>query len=158
MRGTSAINPVTYQLLKCHFMLVLISFHMKKCLFNLSSPCSDGLGYMLKLKNEADFFLERVPKLFIYCFTAQVLKVCRTPGPTACSRTNMLQLAKVCLKRRKNSMTRPRQPQTCSHPICARTLTEVHQAVRYFLLSIFHVSISIGTLESDSLYNSKHPK
>jgi len=29
--------------------------------------------------------------LFIYCFTAQVLEVYRTPGPTACSRTQMLQ-------------------------------------------------------------------
>ena len=28
--------------------------------------------------------------LFIYCFTAQVLKVCRTPGPTACSKTKMV--------------------------------------------------------------------
>ena len=28
--------------------------------------------------------------LFIYCFTAQVLKVCRTPGPTACSETKMV--------------------------------------------------------------------
>ena len=36
--------------------------------------------------------------LFIYCFAAQVLKVCRTPGSTACSRTKMLQLPKVCLK------------------------------------------------------------
>ena len=34
--------------------------------------------------------------LFIYCFTAQVLKVCRTPGPTACSRAKMVQLNKVC--------------------------------------------------------------
>jgi len=32
----------------------------------------------------------------IYCFTAQVLKVCRTPGPTACSKIKMLH--KVCLK------------------------------------------------------------
>ena len=28
--------------------------------------------------------------LSIYSFTAQVLKVCRTPGPTACSQTKML--------------------------------------------------------------------
>ena len=48
-------------------------------------------------------------------------------------------------------MTGPRQPQTCSHPIYARMLTRVHQAVRYSFLAIFHVSISIGTLESDSL-------
>ena len=30
--------------------------------------------------------------IFIYCFTAQVLKVCRTPGPTACSKTKMVRL------------------------------------------------------------------
>ena len=29
---------------------------------------------------------------FISCFTAQVLKVCRTPGPTACSKTKILHL------------------------------------------------------------------
>jgi len=45
-------------------------------------------------------------------------------------------------------MARPRQPWTCSHPIYAWTLTEVHQAVRYFLLAIFHASISIGTLDA----------
>ena len=48
-------------------------------------------------------------------------------------------------------MTRPRRPQTCSHLIYTQTLTGVHQVVRYFLLAIFHVSISIGTLERDSL-------
>jgi len=48
-------------------------------------------------------------------------------------------------------MTRPMQPRTCSHAIYARALTGIHQAVRYFLLAIFHVSISIGTVESDSL-------
>ena len=89
--------------------------------------------------------------LFICCYTVEVLKVCRTPGPTACSKTNMLHL---CLKssqkgRRKKPMNRPRQPQTCSHPIYSRTLTRVHQTIRYFLLTIFHVSISIRT---------KHPK
>ena len=36
--------------------------------------------------------------LFVYCFTAQVLKVCRTPGPTACSETKMIHLDKVHLK------------------------------------------------------------
>jgi len=39
-------------------------------------------------------------------------------------------------------MTTSRQPQM---------LTGVHQAVKYFLLAIFHASISIGTLESDLL-------
>ena len=28
--------------------------------------------------------------IFIYCFTAQVLKVCGTPGPIACSKTKTL--------------------------------------------------------------------
>jgi len=37
--------------------------------------------------------------VFIYCFTAQVLKVCRTPGPTAYSKTKMVHLDKVCLNR-----------------------------------------------------------
>jgi len=48
-------------------------------------------------------------------------------------------------------MTGPRQPRTCSHLIYAQMLTGVHQMVRYFLLAIFHVSIPMGTLESDSL-------
>jgi len=77
--------------------------------------------------------------LFIYlCFTAQVLKVCTTPGTTAC----LKMLSKVCLKswrRRKNSMTTPGQPSTCSHPIYARTFTDVYQAVRYFSPCYFHV-------------------
>jgi len=76
-----------------------------------------------------------------------VLKVCRTPDPTACSKTKMVHLDKVwfekLVERRKKSMTGPRQPRTCSHPIYVQTLTGVHQAVRYFLLAIFHVSISI---------------
>ena len=46
---------------------------------------------------------------FICCFTVQVLKVCRTPGPTTCSKTKMLHLDKVVfeklVERRKNSMT-----------------------------------------------------
>jgi len=41
-------------------------------------------------------------------------------------------------------MTGPGQP---CHPIYARVLTEVYQVVRYFLLAIFHASISIGTLD-----------
>jgi len=48
-------------------------------------------------------------------------------------------------------MTVPGQPQTCSHLIYALPLTGVQQAVRYFLLAIFHASISIGALESASL-------
>ena len=41
--------------------------------------------------------------LFIYyCFTAQVLKVCRTPGPTACSKTKMVRLDKVYIYISKN--------------------------------------------------------
>jgi len=44
------------------------------------------------------------------------------------------------------------RPQTCSHKIYTQTLTGVYQVVRYFLLAIFQASISIGTLESDSLF------
>jgi len=40
-------------------------------------------------------------------------------------------------------MTGPRQPQTCSHPIYTRMLTGVYQAVKYFLLAIFHVYKSV---------------
>ena len=36
--------------------------------------------------------------LFIECFTAQVLKVCRTSGTTACSKTKMLHLDKVLVE------------------------------------------------------------
>ena len=42
-------------------------------------------------------------------------------------------------------------PRTCSHLIYARTLTGVYQAVRMFSPCYFHVIISIGILESDSL-------
>ena len=56
---------------------------------------------------------------------------------------------------RKNSMTGPRQLQTCSHQIYIQTLTGVYQlqAARYFLFAfLMHLyNISIGTLESDSL-------
>ena len=34
-------------------------------------------------------------------------------------------------------MTGPGQPQTCSHPISARMLTEAYQVVRMFLLINF---------------------
>jgi len=37
----------------------------------------------------------------------------------------------------------PRQPRTCSHPIYARTLTGVCQAIRIFSPCFFHVFISI---------------
>ena len=43
------------------------------------------------------------------------------------------------------------QPRTCSHPINARTLTGVCQAVRIFSSCIFQESISIGTFVSNSL-------
>ena len=36
--------------------------------------------------------------LFIALHAAQVMKVCRTPGPTACSMTKILHLDKVCSK------------------------------------------------------------
>ena len=48
-------------------------------------------------------------------------------------------------------MTGPRWPRTCSHPIYARTLTGVYQVVRMFFPCYFHVIISIGILESNSL-------
>ena len=48
-------------------------------------------------------------------------------------------------------MTGPRWPRTCSHPIYARTLTGVYQVVRMFSACYFHVIISIGILESNSL-------
>ena len=48
-------------------------------------------------------------------------------------------------------MTGPRWPQTCSHLIYARTLTGVYQVVRMFSPCYFHVIISIGILESNSL-------
>ena len=79
-----------------------------------------------------------------------MLKVCRTLGPTAYPEL----LHKVRLKRwrkEKKSMTGPGQPRTCSHPINARTLTGVCQAVRMFSPCQFQVYISIGTLESDLL-------
>ena len=44
-------------------------------------------------------------------------------------------------------MTGPGWPRTCSHPIYARTLT----GVRMFSPCYFHVLISIGILESNSL-------
>ena len=51
-------------------------------------------------------------------------------------------------------MTGPGKPQTCSHPINARTLTGVCQAVRIFFPYQFQVYIFIGTLESDLLSQS----
>ena len=48
-------------------------------------------------------------------------------------------------------MTGPGQPRTFGHPINARTLTGVCQAVRIFSSYYFHVFVSIGTLESDLL-------
>ena len=53
--------------------------------------------------------------LFVYLlsFMAQRLKICRTPGPTAC--LNMLTFEKDAGRRK--SMIAPRQPQTCTYPI-----------------------------------------
>ena len=51
-------------------------------------------------------------------------------------------------------MTGPGQPQTCSHPINARTLIGVCQVVRMFSPYQFQAYISIGTLESDLLSQS----
>ena len=43
--------------------------------------------------------------IFDYCFTVQVLKVSRTPGPKACSKAKMFE---KLVERRKNPMARPR--------------------------------------------------
>ena len=51
-------------------------------------------------------------------------------------------------------MTGPRWPRTCSHPIYARTLTGVYRVFRMFSPCYFHVTISIGILESNSLSQS----
>ena len=83
----------------------------------------------------------------MYCFSAQVLKICRTPGFTAYSKTKMLQLPKVWVKsyeEEKNSCLdlvnlKPAPIQFTY----IQTLTGVHQAVRYFLFAIFYAFISI---------------
>ena len=54
--------------------------------------------YHSLVNDNCDLYIWKVSKCmcnFIYCFTAQVLKVCRTPGPTAYSRTIMLHLTAV---------------------------------------------------------------
>ena len=45
----------------------------------------------------------------------------------------------------------PGQPRACSHPIYARTLTGVCQAIKIFSPCFLYVFISTGTLESDLL-------
>ena len=60
-------------------------------------------------------------------------------------------------------MTGPRQPQTCSHPIYAQTLTEQPGifSLLFFCINIHRNTseLSIGTLESNSLsLSTKHPK
>ena len=66
-------------------MHVFCKFHMHACLL----ASFNGFN---SLKPIIFYFY-----LFI-CFTAQVLKVCTAPGPTACSKTKMVHLDKVCLK------------------------------------------------------------
>ena len=48
----------------------------------------------------------------------------------------------------------PGQPQTCSHPINAQTLTGVCQVVRMLPPCQFHVYVSIGTLVSGLVQES----
>ena len=63
-------------------------------------------------------------------------------------------LHKVSLKnkwKKKKSITGPGKPQTCSHPIYARTLMGVCQAVRMLFSCYFQVFLSIGTLVSNLL-------
>ena len=55
-------------------------------------------------------------------------------------------------KKEKNSMTRPRQPWTCSHPIYVWMLTEVHQAVRYF-----RTMIANNKVHGLVLFYKQHP-
>ena len=86
--------------------------------------------------------------LLLYSTSAEGLQ---DSWPTARSWTKMVQLNKVCLKRQQKGEKFHDWTRTCSHPIYVQTLTGVHQAVRYFLLAIFHVSISIGPPESNSL-------
>jgi len=98
-----------YQLCQCYndnmFQTTTISFRSRSALYGV---CNTLEVLITSYKNRSISLLLHVsvtpPQtgkslfiiyLFIYRFTAQVLKVCRTPGPTACSR---LRLAKVCLK------------------------------------------------------------
>jgi len=53
---------------------------------------------ILKSRIYCHSVLMRVHVLYyLFCFTAQVLKVCRTPGPTACTKIKMLHLDRVKL-------------------------------------------------------------
>jgi len=77
-----------------------------------------------------------------------VLKVCRTPGPTAC----LKMLSKVCLeswRRRKKSMTGPRQPWTCSHPI----YTKLPELVRITLA----ISVLISSISATEYLHNIYP-
>jgi len=69
---------------------------------------------------------------YLLGFTAQRLKVCRTLGPTAFLKILTEKHAWKRCRKEKKSMIAPRQPQTCSHPIYARMLTGVCQAIRMF--------------------------
>ena len=60
-----------------------------------------------------------------------MLKVSKTPGPTAYSRTKMVQLDKVCLRKEKNSMTGPKWPGI------QFTLKRLQESTRQSWLTIF---------------------
>ena len=83
---------------------------------------------------------------FIYLlgFTAQRLKICRTPVPTACLK---MLTGKHISGRRKIH----RQPRTYSHLIYTQMFTGVCQTIRMFSLCFFHVLVSTGILDSDLL-------
>ena len=107
-----------------HMILPTFSNFHYTMTMKFSAPSKHLIGFMTQVTEckHSVPLLRYVFFLFYQGFTAQVLKVCRTHGPTACLKL----LQKVCLKRwrkEKKSMTGPGQPRTCSHPINARMLT-----------------------------------
>jgi len=75
----------------------------------------------------------------IYYLSAQVLKICRTPGLTACLK---IYIHRCVWKVKERTMTGPRQPWTCSHLIYAQTLTEVYQLAFSLLFSFIYFSFT----------------
>ena len=86
-----------------------------------------------------------LPVYFVIMIMMEVTRKGRACIPEHCAKKPKMFKSK-CLKskqKKKNSMTGPGQPQTCSHMIYTQTLTGVCQVVRYFLLAIF-MYLSIG--------------
>ena len=71
-----------------------------------------------------------------------MLKVCRTPRPTACPEKDVV-LEK--LVERKKIDDKLRQTQTCSHSIYNEMHTGVHHVVRYFLLLFSYICMHRNT-------------